>query len=124
MPQDAQGRYVPDNEPYPLANVASAARTATGSSSAFSTAGIDSLNALLDVTAVGANTPTLVLTLETTADGTNYYVAGTWTQVSTVTTQARVVGDLGLLSKWTWTIGGGSGSPSLTFSITCTAKRG
>lgn len=121
--QDATGRYVPDNEPYPLADLASAARTATGTGTAFSTAGVDSLNVLLTVTAVGANTPTLVLTVETTADGTNYYTAGTFTQVSTVTTQARVVGDLGLLSRYVWTIGGGSGSPSLTFSVSATANK-
>jgi hypothetical protein len=122
MPQDSQGRYVPDNETLPDAAVASAARTATGTGSSFSTAGLDSINATLVISAATGTTPTLDLTLETTADGTNYYTAGTFPQQTTTQAGvARVIGDLGSLSRWKWTIAGTA--PSFTFTVSATADR-
>lgn len=122
MPQDSQGRFVPDNEASTAAAVASAARTTTGNGTAFDTAGIDSLNALLVISAASGTTPTLDLVLQTTADGTNYYTAGSFPQQTT--TQAgisRVIGDLGTLSRWAWTIAGTT--PSFTFAVTATIDR-
>lgn len=122
MTQDAQGRYVPPAETSTDATVASAARTATGTGTAFSTAEIDSLSATLVITAASGTTPTLDLTLETTADGTNYYTAGTFPQQTTTNAGiSRVVGDLGATSRWKWTIGGTT--PSFTFSVSATADR-
>lgn len=122
MSQDSQGRYIPPNETSTLAAVASAARTTTGASAAFNTADLDSLTATLVITAASGTTPTLDLVLETTADGTNYYTAGSFPQQTT--TQAgvsRVIGDLGSLSRWAWTIAGTT--PSFTFSVSATADR-
>lgn len=123
MPQDAQGRYVPDAESLSGgAAVASAARTETGTGTAFSTAGLDSITGTLTVTAASGTTPTLDVTLETTADGTNYYTAGSFVQkTATATADAKVFGDLGSSSRWKWTIGGET--PSFTFSISATADR-
>ncbi len=122
MPQDSQGRYVPDNEASSVGAVASAARTATGNGTAFDTANIDSLNALLVITAASGTSPTLDLTLETTADGTNYYTAGTFPQQTTTNAGiSRIVGDLGALSRWKWTIAGTT--PSFTFAVTTTVDR-
>lgn len=121
MPFDANSQWYNDNEALAAAAVASAARTSTGTGTAFSTADIDSLNATLDVTAASGTSPTLDLTLETTADGTNYYTAGSFPQQTTTATVARVIGDLGATSRWKWTIGGGT--PSFTFSVDVTADR-
>jgi len=121
MTQDSQGRYIEPDETSTGAAVASAARTTTGAGTAFSTSDADSLNATLVITAV-SGTPTLDLVLETTADGTNYYTAGAFPQQTTTTAGvSRVFGDLGTLSRWAWTIGGGT--PSLTFSVSATVDR-
>lgn len=121
MTQDSVGRFEPSNESLTAANVSSAARTATGTGTAFDTKNIDSINATLAITASSGTTPTLDLTLETTADGTNYYTAGTFPQQTGTATVARVVGDLGVTSRWKWTIGGTT--PSFTFSVTSTVDR-
>jgi hypothetical protein len=122
MPQDSQGRYVPDNESLSVGAVASAARTATGTGSSFDTSGVDSINATLVISAASGTTPTMTLNLETTADGTNYYVAGSFPQQTTTNAGiSRVFGDLGTLSRWAWTIGGTT--PSFTFAVTTTADR-
>jgi hypothetical protein len=122
MPQDDKGRYVPDAETLSGAAVASAARTATGTGTAFSTAGLDNITGTLTVTAASGDTPTLDVTLETTADGTNYYTAGSFTQkTTTATADSKVFGDLGSSSRWKWTIAGAT--PSFTFSISATADR-
>lgn len=122
-PQDSQGRFVPDAETLSTAAVASAARTATATGTAFSTANLDSITGTLTVTAAAGTNPTLDVTLETTADGTNYYTAGSFTQkTAAATADAKVFGDLGSLSRWKWTIGG-TDTPSFTFSIAATADR-
>lgn len=124
MPQDDQGRYYASNEPLAAGSgsLASATKTATGSSAAFSTADMDSVNVLLVISAASGTTPTLDLALETTADGTNYYSAGTFPQQTTTNAGiSRVFGDLGATSRWTWTIGGTT--PSFTFAITATADK-
>jgi hypothetical protein len=122
MPFDSQSRFEKDNEALTAGNVASAARTATGTGTAFDTQDVDSINGLLVITAASGTTPTLDLTLETTADGTNYYTAGTFPQQTTTNAGvARIVGDLGVLSRWKWTIAGTT--PSFTFAITTTVDR-
>lgn len=122
MPQDDKGRYVPDAETLAAAAVASAARTTTGTGSAFSTAGVDNIIGVLTVTAASGTTPTLDVTLETTADGTNYYTVGSFVQkTGTATADSKVFGDLGSSSRWKWTIAGTT--PSFTFAITASADR-
>jgi nitrate/nitrite transporter NarK len=123
MPSDSRGQYYASEESNSDAQVASAARTATGTSSAFATADTDHLTATLVVTAASGTTPTLDVTLETTADGTNYYTVPVTfpQQTGTTTGVARVFGSLGATSRWKWTIGGTT--PSFTFSIAVTADR-
>lgn len=122
MPFDSNSQWYNDAEAVPGGAVASAARTTTGTGTAFSTADYDSINGSVVVSAASGTNPTLDLTLETTADGTNYYTAGTWTQkTGTATADARVVDGLGTLSRWKWTIGGTT--PSFTFAVTCTGDR-
>lgn len=122
MPQDSQGRYVASDETLAAGAVASAARTATGTGTAFDTEGADNISGTLTVTAASGTNPTLDVTLETTADGTNYYTVGSFTQkTGTATADAKVFGPVGSLSRWKWTIGGTT--PSFTFSISATEDR-
>src|SRR5688500_13732988 len=117
MPFDSNSQWYNSPENLAAAAVASAARTATATGTAFSTADIDSLNATLTVTAASGTDETLDVTLETTADGTNYYtVAQAFPQQTAAATVSRIFADLGTLSRWKWTIGG-TDTPSFTFSI-------
>lgn len=122
MPQDSQGRYVPSNETFTAAAIASAAKGSTANGTAFDTAGLDSINATLTVTAVSGTSPTLDLSLQTTADGTNYYTVGSFTQATGATSEAKIFGPLGATSRWRWVIGG-SATPTVTFSVSATADR-
>ena len=119
MPTDERGRFEAADEDLALADLASAARTTTGNGTAFDTTAVDSVNATLVITAASGTTPTLDLVLQTTADGTNYYTAGTFPQQTTTQTGiSRVIGDLGDLSRWQWTIAGTT--PSFTFRVDST----
>ncbi len=123
MPQDSQGRYVPTDDTLTTAAVASAARTATATGTAFDTDNLDAVTGTLTVTVASGTNPTLDVTLETTADGTNYYTVGAFVQkTAAATADAKVFGDLGALSRWKWTIGG-TDTPTFTFSISATADR-
>ena len=120
--QDSQGRYVPQDEALTTAQLASAARTTTANGTAFDTADVESINGSLVVSAASGTTPTLDVILQTTADGTNYYTVGAFTQKTEITAaEAKVFGPLGTLSRWRWTIGGTT--PSFTFAITATVDR-
>lgn len=121
MPQDDQGRYYEAESTRSGQQVASAARTATANGTAFDTSDVDEITATLTVTAASGTTPTLDVTLETTADGTNYYTVGSFAQKTTSATEAKVFTGLGSLSRWKWTISGTT--PSFTFAITSTFER-
>ncbi len=124
MPQDSKGRYYAGNETLAAGSgsVASAAVTTTTTGSAFSTAQDDSINATLVISAASGTTPTLDVTLETTADGTNYYTVGTFAQQTTTQTGlARIFGPLGATCRWKFTVGGTT--PSFTCAITSTVAR-
>lgn len=121
MPQDDQGRYYESEATRSGQQVASAARTATGTGTAFDTSDVDEITATLAITAASGTTPTLDVTLETTADGTNYYTVGAFAQKTTTATEAKVFTGLGSLSRWKWTVGGTT--PSFTFSIAATFER-
>lgn len=122
MTMDERGRYSPSDEDLAVADLASAARTTTGNGTAFDTSSVDNINSTLVITAASGTTPTLDLVLQTTADGTNYYTAGTFAQQTTTQTGlARVFGDLGDFSRWQWTIAGTT--PSFTFRVDTTIDR-
>lgn len=120
-PQDAQGRYTPDAEARTAADVSSAARTATGTGTAFDTSDLVALFATLTVSARSGTNPTLDVTLETTVDGTNWYTAGSFTQKTATGSEAKAFGALGPQCRWKWTIGGTT--PSFTFTIASTVNR-
>lgn len=121
MPQDDQGRYIPAEETRSGQQVASAARTATANGTAFDTSDVDEITATLAVTAASGTNPTLDVILQTTADGTNFYTAGSFTQATGTTTEAKVFSGLGSSSRWRWTIGGTT--PSFTFSVASTFEK-
>lgn len=119
--QDSQGRYINPEDSLPGAQIASAARTTTGTGTAFDTSNIDEITAALTVTAT-SGTPTLDVSLKTSADGTVFYSVGTFAQKTTTTAaETKVFTGLGATSRWDWTIGGGT--PSLTFDIVATVER-
>lgn len=121
MSQDSQGRYVPEPEPVPDGDLASAARTATFTGTPFDTSGLEELDATLDITARSGTTPTLDLALETTVNGSDWYSVGAFAQKNAVDNDARAFGPLGEESRWKGTLGGTT--PSFTFSVTTKAER-
>lgn len=123
MPQDDQGRYIASEETRSGQQVASAARTTSTNGTAFDTSDVDEITASCVVTAVTGTNPTLDVILQTTADGTNYYTAGSFTQKTAITAaEAKVFTGLGSLSRWAWTIGGTS-TPTFTFAVSATFEK-
>lgn len=122
MPQDDQGRYVAPEETRAGQQVASAARTATANGTAFDTTDVDEITATITVSAASGTNPTLDAILQTTADGTNYYTVGSFTQLTTTGTEAKVFSGLGSSSRWRWTIGG-TDTPTFTFAIAATFEK-
>lgn len=97
--------------------LASAARTTTGTSTAFDTGDLISLLAALDITAASGTTPTLDVKLQTSFDG-----GSTWVDVASFAQATNASGDqtklfsgVGPSCRWSWTIAGTT--PSFTFSI-------
>lgn len=74
----------------------------------------------LTVTAKAGTTPTLDVTIETSHDGVTWYEAGAFAQISDPTlTNPLVVRQIFAIDRFVrakWEVGG-SGSPSLTFSL-------
>jgi hypothetical protein len=122
MPQDDQGRYVAPEETRAGQQVASAARTATANGTAFDTSDVDEITATLAVTAGSGTDELLDVILQTTADGTNYYTAGAFTQATGVTSESKVFTGLGSLSRWRWVIAG-TDTPTFTFSVAATFEK-
>lgn len=98
------------------AEVASAARTATGNSGVISVPTGGSISGTLTVTAVSGTTPTLDLTLEESYDnGVSFvpvWAAPRVTANTTIQIPAMLISGL---RRWVWTIGGTT--PSFTFAI-------
>lgn len=95
----------------------SAARTASGTSTAFSEGGNDNLTVLLAVTAVSGTTPSLAVTVEWTDDGTNWYKgdpADTFTAITAAGNVCKTFGVKGLAARLNYAITGTT--PSFTFS--------
>lgn len=123
MPQDDQGRYYESEATRAGQQVASAARTATANGTAFDTADVDEITGTCTVTAASGTNPTLDVILQTTADGTNYYTVGSFTQKTAITAaEAKVFTGLGSLSRWRWIIGG-TDTPTFTFAIAATFEK-
>lgn len=119
-PVDSKGNYYADERLRSDAAVASAARTATGTGSAFNVEDAESFEATLTITAASGTTPTLDLTLETTVDGTHWYSVAAFAQKTGAGSDARAFGPLGDQARWKWTIGGTT--PSFTFSVAVDEK--
>jgi hypothetical protein len=101
-------------------SVASAARTASGTGSAFQTVNTDSIEGFLAVTVVPAATsPTLDARLETSLDdGSTWSTVGAFAQATAVTTKNKVFGPLGDSCRWAWTLGGSSIKAAMTTALT------
>lgn len=119
-PLDERGNYVSADTTLTAGSVTSAARTATGTGSAFQTVRTNSIEGFLAVTAVPAATsPTLDVRLETSLDaGSTWSTVGAFAQATGVTTKNKVFGPLGDSCRWGWTIGGSSIAATLTTALT------
>lgn len=121
MPQDSQGRWYNEPEARSDFGLASAARTASGTGSAFSVQDVSAILGTLSVTAASGTAPTLDVRLETTVDGTNWYTVGSFPQKTAAGSDARAFGPVGSQCRWAWTVAGTG--PSFTFGLTATANR-
>jgi hypothetical protein len=121
MSQDSTGRYYEGAETDTTKALSSAARTASGTGTAFTVEDVTDIEGTLTISAASGTTPTLDVRLETTVDGTNYYTVGSFSQKTTTGSEARAFGPLGQLARWAWTVGGTT--PSFTFAITAKVDR-
>lgn len=96
---------------------ASAARTASGTTSAVSGYGRTSMmRAQLNVTAATGTAPTLDVVLEDTIDGSNWNTIASFTQATAVTRQViNVPAPFGDQVRVRYTVGGTT--PSFTFTV-------
>lgn len=117
MPQDRLSRWYNTVQRWTDADVASSAKTASGTGAAFNTDDAFAILATLTVTAASGTSPTLDVRLETTADGgTTWYTVGTFPTQTTTGSAARVLAPVGSQARFAWTVGGTT--PSFTFGIT------
>jgi hypothetical protein len=120
--QGRLGRWYESIERRSDLDVASAARTASGTSAAAAAEDVFAIAAALNVTAKSGTNPTLDVRLETTADGgATWYTCGTFAQNTVVASEAKMFAPVGSQVRWAWTVGGDT--PSFTFAITCSANR-
>lgn len=114
--QTSGGRWYRPTEKKNGADVASAARTATGQSAAFNIEDAVEIDAQLAVTAASGTSPTLALTLQTSQDGVTWLQQGpTPPNVTGVSTTNYTFPCPGVYGRWVWTIGGTT--PNFTFSV-------
>lgn len=110
----SDGTYV-HTETFPA--VASAARTATGSSPAVEVGALAALRGLLlDITAASGTSPTITVAVETSSDSATWYTVGSFAQRTGVASERKSFSGLDRFVRLTWTIGGTT--PSFTFSVT------
>lgn len=97
--------------------LASAARTASGSTAAIAGFGDrTTLRAQVDVTAAAGTTPTLDVVIEDTLDGTNWNVVGTFTQKTAAGREViNITAPFADRLRVRWTVAGTT--PSFTFSV-------
>lgn len=97
--------------------VTSAARTATGQSSAVRTKD-GNLGLFLNITAASGTTPTLDIAVQWSADGTTFgaaQAADTFTQATAISAAAKYFTPKAAFYRIAWTIGGTT--PSFTFTV-------
>ena len=100
----------------------SAARTTSGSGDGSSAAAaFREANVLLDITAVSGTSPSLTVTLETSADGTNWFAHTAFAAKTAAAKDALKLANLGSYVRASYTISGTS--PSFTFSVVLDGKR-
>lgn len=100
--------------------VASAARTTTGNSGVLQAEpGASQIGLFVDITAASGTSPTLDLSVEWSADGTNFVApevgADTFTQKTTTGRHVKAFSVVADTYRVVWTIGGTT--PSFTFSV-------
>jgi len=100
--------------------VPSAARTTTGNSGQLNPSGDgETINLLVNVTAVSGTTPNLVLSVEWSSDGTNFATpdgaADAFAAITTTATKVKQVERKGKFYRVVWTITGTT--PSFTFTV-------
>lgn len=97
--------------------VPSAAVTASGNGSTLSGYGrTKSIRAALIVTAASGTTPTLLVTIEDTLDGINWFTVGTFTSKTAAATEAiNISGPYADRVRVKWVVGGTT--PSFTFKV-------
>lgn len=92
------------------------AKTATGNSGPVDVSQADQLRIYLRITAVSGTTPTLVVTVEDSPDGTNYYPVASFASKNAVGSDVlNITGPFSDNLRITWTIGGTT--PSFTFEV-------
>lgn len=99
--------------------LASAARTATGQSTAFPIGGDDSLSVLVDITAVSGTTPSMTVNVEWSHDNVNWFIADpadAFTALTVAAKRVKIFTVKGLYARLNYTISGTT--PSFTFSAT------
>ncbi len=108
--------------------VASAARTTTGASAELFVGAAQLFVVEVEVTAASGTTPTLVVSLDDTFDGTDYNSVALIPAAGNITTTGRTLRRLNLLDtpstdrvRVSWTIGGTG--PSFTFAVFVYAAR-
>lgn len=95
----------------------SAARTATGQSTAFAVGTRETLAVLVNVTAVSGTSPSLTVNVEWSDDGTNWFVADpadAFTAITAAGKKVKVFSVKGLSARLNYTISGTT--PSFTFA--------
>lgn len=99
--------------------LASAARTATGQSTAFPIGASDTLSVLIDVTTVGGTTPSMTVNVEWSHNNVDWFVADPADAFTAITAASKKVKQFavkGLYARLNYTISGTT--PSFTFSAT------
>lgn len=97
----------------------SAARTATGQSTAFDEGSLDTISVMVDVTAVSGTTPSMTVNVEWSPDNVNWFAADPADAFSAITAAGKKVKQFtvkGLYARLNYVISGTT--PSFTFSAT------
>jgi hypothetical protein len=97
----------------------SAARTATGQSTAFDEGSLDTISVMVDVTAVSGTSPTMTVNVEWSWDNVSWFTADPVDAFTAITATGKKVKQFtikGLYARLNYVIGGTT--PSFTFSAT------
>ena len=101
----------------------SAARTVSGQSDGTSMAAdMREANFLLDITAVGGTTPSMTLSIETSADGASWFTHTAFAAQTATGKNVLKLTNLGSYVRANYAISGTT--PSFTFSLTMDGKAG